>query len=369
MKRYIRKNGVYEKRGSVLVFSLILLSIVLLSALSIMSTTIIGQNVASVTDNSTIAFQVADTGAEQAFHEFRKKRIKRLSNFSGAHCSNGIVTATNINGIPHTRYEILFRKEDGTRVTSCNADTKDIRSAHSTGYYLNAVRAVEVSISLPTDNVNDGLVAHWTFDTNMNDATSNHHDGAARNGAHITHSSSNVVVGSGALVLDGSNDYVVIPRSSDFNYSENDNYSISFWVRFNSASGWQAPLHKRFGYFLESDGVQWNYQGLTPSTSQFRITPGKWYHVVLWQSGSTGSRALYINGKRADQKASIRASRNKMIYFGAEDAGGSFLTKFFGGIIDDVRFYNRAITVEEIKILCENTFDGGNTPSGVTCGS
>ncbi len=354
-----------RKRGSVLIFTLILMSLALMSAIGIMSTTIIEQNIASVTDDSTVAFQTADTGAEQAFHEFRKDRIATLNDFTGASCSGGRVSATNVDGVAGASYDINFYKEDGSRVTSCSADTKPIRAARVTGYFGKAVRAVEIAVSVPTDDITSGLVAHWPFDSDMGDVKGGH-NGRAYGGAHISTSGS--PVGAGMLSLDGTNDYVVVPRDSDFNFSENDSYTITFWVYFDSVSGKQAPLHKRLGYYLESNNIQWDYQGITPNISRFRIDAGKWYHVVLWQDGDTRSRALYINGKRAKQKASIRASRNKMIYFGVADVGGSYLTRYFGGKIDDVRIYNRALSPIEILVLCQNEFDGNTPVSGVTCG-
>jgi len=353
-----------RKRGSVLIFTLILMSLALMSAIGIMSTTIIEQNIASVTDDSTVAFQTADTGAEQAFHEFRKDRIATLNDFTGTSCSGGRVSATNVDGVAGASYDINFYKEDGSRVTSCSADTKPIRAARVTGYFGKAVRAVEIAVSVPTDDITSGLVAHWPFDSDMDDVKGGH-NGRAYGGAHISTSGS--PVGAGMLVLDGSNDYVRVNASTDLNFSENDSYTISLWVQFDSTSGKQSVLHKRLGYSLESNGNRWSYQGLSPSSSTYPIQSGTWYHIVLWQDGSTVSRGIYINGTLAKDASAIAADVSKKLYFGAQDVGGT-LSRYFGGKIDDVRLYNRALDLTEILVLCQNEFDGNTPVSGVTCG-
>lgn len=360
-----KKQKKQDKCGSVLIFTLILMSIVLMTALGIMSTTIIQQNIASVTDDSTIAFQTADTGAEQAFHEFRRDRIATLNDFTSGSCSSGTVTVTNVDGVANVDYDIHFYKEDGSRMTSCSEDTMTIRSARITGYYLKAVRAIEIAVSIPTDDITSGLVAHWEFEGNMNDTVGSH-DGSAHGGATTTGSAP---VGTHMLTLDGSNDYVSVDADSDFDFSENDDYTISMWVRFDSTSGRQSILHKRLGYSLESDATEWSYQGLSPSTSSFAIDTDQWYHVVLWQSGITGSRGIYIDAELADDASSISASPNKNILLGVRDVGGE-LSRYFDGKIDDVRIYNRALDLIEIVILCENEFDGnsGHPEGSDVCG-
>ncbi len=351
--------------GSVLIFTLLLMAIVLMSAIGIMSTTIIEQNIASVADDSTVAFQTADAGAEQALHEFRKDRIDRLNAFDPGQCSGGRVTRTNVNGISGAQYAISFYDENGNRVTRCSDRTISIRSARSVGQYGKAIRSVEFAVSVPTDDIASGLVARWTFDSNMRDSVGSH-NGTAHGNATTT--SSGVAVGSGALNLDGSGGYVQIGKSGDFNFTHADDYTISFWIFPTTASNDHTALYKDHGYYLRTEGRQWNYRGLTPSTTDVSVAANQWQHVVLWQSGTMGSRALYINGKPFDDGGvvAIDASDSKDLFVGIENVG--VLKNAFRGMIDDLRIYDRALTQEEIIILCKNEFAGESTPSGVTCG-
>ncbi len=336
-----------------------------MSAIGIMSTTIIEQNVASVTDDSTVAFQVADAGAEQTLHEFRKDRIGTLDAFNPGNCSNGRVTLMDVNGVSGARYTVSFYDENGNRVAHCSDSTVNIHSAQSVGRYGKAIRSVEFAVNVPMDDITSGLIAQWSFDSDMSDPIGNH-NGVAHGDASIVHSGE--AVGHGALNLDGNGDYVQISKSNDFDFTHNEDYTISFWIYPTTVSGKHTALYKDNGYYLRTEDQQWNYQGLTPSTTDVSVVANQWQHVVLWQSGATGSRAFYINGKLFDDGgvASIDANNPEDLFIGIENVG--ILKDAFQGKIDDVRIYNRALTQEEIIILCKNEFAGESTPGGVTCG-
>ncbi len=358
------------KKGSILVFSLILMSIVLVSAISVMSTTIIGQNIAAVTDDSTIAFQAADSGAEQAFLEFRKNRIAILNQFSGGTCSGGVVTVNNLGINSRASYELLFYDADGAQVGDCAVSTDTIQSAKSIGYYGKAIRAVEIAVSIPSDNITNGLVAHWPFDMeasrDFEDVVSSY-NGTTSGGATTT-SAGTVPVGSGVLLLDGVDDFVRIPLSSSsaLNFADNEDYTISLWAYIDTTANRQSALFRNSGYslFYDNGGSEWEYQGIDSNTS---VSSGQWYHIVLWQSGSTGTRGIYVNGTLAQDGASFDSDNSNDIFFGVQD-DGVIRKSYFGGKIDDVRIYDRALDLTEILILCENNFDGNTPVSGVSCG-
>lgn len=342
----------------------------MMSAFGIISTTIIEQNIAAVSDDSTVAFQTADTGAEQAFYELRNRRIATLDEFDGATCSGGTVTATGVNGVSNAVFEISFYDEGGDAVTGCGSTsgaTDVIRSAKSIGYFGKAVRAVEIAVSVPTDDIEPD-VSYWTFDGDLEDDTGTH-DANPYGGISTTSTGTIPVDGlAGAEVLsfNGTDEYASIGSSADFDFTDSDSYTISLWVWFDSVSGDQAIISKHLGFTLESDGDNWIYQGLTASTPA--IETGRWYHVVLWQDGGAGTRALYVDGSLVNDNASIDADDNEDIYLGVRNAG-SVLTDFFDGKIDDMRFYGDALDYNEIIILCENDFDNNSGhPEGVTCG-
>jgi hypothetical protein len=71
----------------------------------------------------------------------------------------------------------------------------------------------------------------------------------------------------------------------------------------------------------------------------------QWYHVAA--TDNAGEIKIYIDGqldRSCDDGYGIPSNINAPIYI------GTILTTpyFFDGIIDDVRFYNRALSAEEI---------------------
>ncbi len=78
-----------------------------------------------------------------------------------------------------------------------------------------------------------------------------------------------------------------------------------------------------------------------------KIEPNKWYHVVLLRRGGTGQ--LYINGEMVAEVVASKCTcqPDGDLFFGKDH----FSRENFRGIIDEVRIYNRALSVSEIKEL------------------
>jgi hypothetical protein len=79
------------------------------------------------------------------------------------------------------------------------------------------------------------------------------------------------------------------------------------------------------------------------------VNTGEWVHVaaVLPEgAGSTADVRLYVNGVRETEAVTAGAINTKAaaaFQIGADETG-----KYFTGLIDDVRIYDRALTAEEI---------------------
>jgi hypothetical protein len=84
--------------------------------------------------------------------------------------------------------------------------------------------------------------------------------------------------------------------------------------------------------------------------SEFIVTDGQWRHVGLVWDGSR--RYLYVDGAEVAKDAGTLAplpSSDGGLHTGAGknlEAGS-----FWSGLIDDLRFYNQALSAEEIEKL------------------
>jgi len=90
--------------------------------------------------------------------------------------------------------------------------------------------------------------------------------------------------------------------------------------------------------------------GLLVSTTP--PTAGAWHHYVYTYDGSPGTQGthkLYIDGVLVNSNATIapQTASPTTLEFGRW-AGNS---EYFGGSLDDVRIYNRALTAAEVQTL------------------
>jgi len=72
------------------------------------------------------------------------------------------------------------------------------------------------------------------------------------------------------------------------------------------------------------------------------MTPGEWYHIASTFDGTT--IGCHLNGIETDtnQISAIRSS-NARLFIGQDGWGN-----IFNGVVDKVKRYNRALSVEEV---------------------
>ena len=154
-------------------------------------------------------------------------------------------------------------------------------------------------------------------------------------------------------------DYMLTPaiNLNKDNGSNNDEITIMAWIRPNvgtqssyagilSCVGVNVNLNYRDNNEL---GIHWN-DGQYNWSSGITVPPDEWSHVALVVAGTRFR--LYINGKEAPNAAANTADpavlnlANRQWYIG-NDRGTTGRT--FKGLIDEVCFYNRALSVTELR--------------------
>ncbi len=139
--------------GSILVYSLVVLSIILVGALAISAAGIIVRKTSGTTAKSTQAFQVADSGVEEMLKIIEKDGHKTLADVDAdahlpagwSHCdvATGVIKG-NVGG---GSAEITFKDASDVAITSCTDSTTQIASIKSVGSYSGTSRAVEVAVA------------------------------------------------------------------------------------------------------------------------------------------------------------------------------------------------------------------------------
>jgi hypothetical protein len=185
-----------------------------------------------------------------------------------------------------------------------------------------------------------------------------------------------------ALDLDGANDYA--HPNHTFESLIRSDFSMSMWVKLANETGNQwliggdnAHFTDRFNLYhdsnkivayLKANGVQGDF--LYGSTS---TTYTDWFHCVLTytQNGTSVDNALYINGSQADtgttanmslaDYGTVRATRN----LGIGALISSSTSSHLEGKIDEVAFFNSALSLSQVVNIYKGETDGG---SGGTSG-
>jgi carboxypeptidase D len=206
-----------------------------------------------------------------------------------------------------------------------------------------------------------GLIAYWRLDESEGDiaynSTGDNH--GILSGNPTWQPDSGKV--SGALQFDGIDDYI----GTDFVLDPSlGSFSVFVWIKggaLGQAIISQADGIGTGGVWLGTDASDGKLMtGLVPIqagryipqsiVSQSVITDDHWHHVGFVWDGSY--RVLYVDGIEA---AKDNAPQNALksadggIIIGADknlDAGS-----FFSGLIDDVRIYNKALSVDEIAAM------------------
>jgi len=203
----------------------------------------------------------------------------------------------------------------------------------------------------PVDPGIAGLLVEYTFDASTADSSGNGYDGTLVDEAYV---------GAGTLVLDGTDDTMVMPRlggaNATFNqctysmwiYSTEDPASLGFTGGINT-DGWSAGgIHCKLRNGMANAGINGLAGGDMQGTNV--VGPNVWVHLVLTVSDSEA--VIYLNGQREDSRTF--AAPLTLILGGASVGAwnnNGDIVRELTGQMDNVRVYDRALSEEEILWL------------------
>ena len=213
---------------------------------------------------------------------------------------------------------------------------------------------------LPTD----GLVAHYPFNGNANDESTNSNDGTVNGATLTTDRFGNV---NSAYSFDGVDDYISFGKIASFNTGVND-FTVNLWVKRisttsggdnNSLSQWNTSsslgtnewsMHfpnEKLALVVESNT---SHHLVSSSTS---IDTSGWFFCTV--SRESDSIKVYVDGKHEGSKfiGNIPInSFNSDFLLGKIFYNGNVTTKHFNNaIFDDIRLYNKSLDLTEIKSI------------------
>jgi hypothetical protein len=169
--------------------------------------------------------------------------------------------------------------------------------------------------------------------------------------------------GSGvALQFDGSNDHCLVNHNRALDIPSSGTLTISAWVfRTANVADYETVVTKRLSsgatasYELSFNNTSTAnskafgfYSGSSFTVSTTLVPLLQWTHIgsVSTASGTT----YYVDGRAGGTSATVAASPNTHP-FKIGGVAGSPETQFLSARVDDIRIYNRALTLSEIRLL------------------
>ena len=232
------------------------------------------------------------------------------------------------------------------------------------------VAELTISTDPELDTGEPGLVAHYPFEDNANDATPYNNHGSL-GGAPIFEAVTDRPNAHGkAIVFDGVRDSVVVPNAvqliSDF-------ATVSFWIRpdrrnlgdaeayIMSFGHWDQrwkvslPQHLKVVWTTNVRNQQFpNFISDMDSGDGNELALGFWWYVTMVHDGQFN--IIYVDGEEVNRRpvnGTLNSTARSMgIGFNPVEGG-----QFFPGAIDEIKIYNKALTAQEILSL----YNSGST--------
>ena len=231
------------------------------------------------------------------------------------------------------------------------------------------------TVTLYVGDITDGLAAHWTFDdgsgTTAADSSGNGNDGMLVNGPTWAGG-----IEGGGLDCDGVDDYVEIGTGSSVN-AMTTQVTLSAWVQttasaseivifgkrtdHDTANDYVADITAKMLRITMGDNAAW---AKVETVALDTFDDGRW-HLATWVIDTalpvaTDRVKVFVDGERVTsmsvynaptQDANIPLRAAIPLTIGARMVESYW--RFFDGLIDDARIYDRALTEVEVQVLAE----------------
>ena len=281
----------------------------------------------------------------------------------------------NIGRNPEYNGDYFNGAIDDVRIYNRALSADEVAALYTAGIPEGKTTMNTSSADLQGSGLSNGLVGLWTFDGKdtvwssstagtATDKSGNGHTGTLTN---MTQSGSVAIGKMGqALSFDGTSSYVKI---NTFSQTIADGYSLSAWVKLDSGTvpNYQQIITsdnsnaaRAFQFRIDGSGggielVRFDSSNLvveTVSTSGISVNDGQWHFVTATFSSSVGTQ-LYVDGVPYGSSSDLTQNRNlstgEPILIGSRRSASP--ANLFSGLIDDARFYSRALSAREVKQL------------------
>lgn len=243
-------------------------------------------------------------------------------------------------------------------------------ATNSEGTFYSQVNSFYTS---PSVSINNGLVVYLPLDGNAVDFSANNFATTVWGNNTALGTTDRKGVSNGAMSFNGNDNYIAIGDSPSL---RTPSMSISCWMKPNNTTNKSRMNIIGKTDFSSSQGEQYNFglnfnaSRLFTYTSSIKqnsncITPGQnwqnmavgafaasgWYHIAY--TFENGAGKMYVNGNLVVANSDYPSKVIDNCVGGNLRIGAWWkdYPDYFQGSLDEVRLYNRALTLDEVKIL------------------
>ncbi|MFC1857038.1 carboxypeptidase regulatory-like domain-containing protein [Thermodesulfobacteriota bacterium] len=204
-----------------------------------------------------------------------------------------------------------------------------------------------------------GMVAYYPFNNNTIDESGNGNDGTVSGATICMDRFGNI---DSAFNFDGENDHIEITNVEPFKLVS---WTISGWI--NAVTFKKAVIvgkledssdHGNFGIGSGSNGnIHSSFETCTSNDNYVVASNpnqlGPWLFIATTRDHASGESLLFINGKNVDSAnyQKTPCANNTKLRIGGNYDTWDNIDRHFPGMIDDIRIYNRVLTIQEIEEL------------------
>ncbi len=243
------------------------------------------------------------------------------------------------------------------------------------GFTTSSIAYLQVQ-SLPAVDITSGLVGYWKFDDGAGSSTAADSSVNGNTGTLTSFADLNACwvpgLTNGALFFNGdasAQDLVAIPAVGSpappaLDFYTNLSFSIALWVNAQlpqtNGAGIVAKGTGNGGeqYVIDINGTTYRFYVRNTNGPSFVVTTavtpnGTWQHLIASFDAVKGIQDFYVNGQIAGVTVAplTLISNAHEVSIGNRQAGTAGYGNAFTGAIDDLRFYNRALTSADAAAL------------------
>ncbi|MEP5341399.1 MAG: LamG-like jellyroll fold domain-containing protein [Algibacter sp.] len=223
------------------------------------------------------------------------------------------------------------------------------------------------SLYIVSQDLNTDLLIHYTFNGDLNDSSGNGFNGTNFGATYTTDRHGNE---NSAIYFDGINDFISMPNLAQL--KPNLPVSFSFWIKYDDYSSLNSDL---FNTSFEEDKSSGIFFTLQSSTNNYSLAYGdggnnyiastrrtynsnraaeinEWAHLVLVVNSALDMK-IYVNC--VDYGGTTSGSGGNLFYsttsgsLGRHDRSISALANYFKGTLDDFKYWERALSFQEVS--------------------